>query len=192
MRRAGCSGGEGAVKSTQRDTARGALARAVTALPAQRLQPATRNDETRQRELLNRGQPSPRHTATRRRLHRDTRGGGMAQACNMPSANGGDRPLHNLHTMAGLMNGWRIEGTGGPAGRCRHPEASRHAVTNLASEKRVFSRRPGATLHRAETPGRTARGISQAPRARSPRARYRHPQPVAGATRCGARVPRRA
>ena len=40
------------MKSTQRDTARGALARAVTALPAQRLQPATRNDETRQRELL--------------------------------------------------------------------------------------------------------------------------------------------
>ncbi len=34
---------------------------------------------------------------------------GMAQAYNMPIANGGGWPLHNLHTMAGLMNGWRVE-----------------------------------------------------------------------------------
>jgi len=33
----------------------------------------------------------------------------MAQAYNMPIANGGGWPLHNLHTMAGLMNGWRVE-----------------------------------------------------------------------------------
>ena len=49
------------MKSTQRDTARGALARAVTALPAQRLQPATRNDETRQRELLTTRRQCRRH-----------------------------------------------------------------------------------------------------------------------------------
>ena len=34
---------------------------------------------------------------------------GMAQAYNMPIANGGGWPLHNLHVMAGLMNGWRVE-----------------------------------------------------------------------------------
>ena len=34
---------------------------------------------------------------------------GMAQAYNLPIANGGGWPLHNLHTMAGLMNGWRVE-----------------------------------------------------------------------------------
>jgi L-alanine-DL-glutamate epimerase-like enolase superfamily enzyme len=33
----------------------------------------------------------------------------MAQAFNMPIANGGGWPLYNLHTMAGLMNGWRVE-----------------------------------------------------------------------------------
>lgn len=33
----------------------------------------------------------------------------MAQAHNMLIANGGGWPLHNLHTMAGLMNGWRVE-----------------------------------------------------------------------------------
>ena len=33
----------------------------------------------------------------------------MAQAFNLPIANGGGWPLHNLHTMAGLMNGWRVE-----------------------------------------------------------------------------------
>ena len=33
----------------------------------------------------------------------------LAQAHNMPIANGGGWPLHNLHTMAGLMNGWRVE-----------------------------------------------------------------------------------
>jgi len=35
--------------------------------------------------------------------------GHLAQAFNMPIANGGGWPLHNLHTMAGLMNGWRVE-----------------------------------------------------------------------------------
>jgi L-alanine-DL-glutamate epimerase-like enolase superfamily enzyme len=33
----------------------------------------------------------------------------MAQAFNMMIANGGGWPLYNLHTMAGLMNGWRVE-----------------------------------------------------------------------------------
>ncbi len=33
----------------------------------------------------------------------------LAQAHNIPIANGGGWPLHNLHTMAGLMNGWRVE-----------------------------------------------------------------------------------
>jgi L-alanine-DL-glutamate epimerase-like enolase superfamily enzyme len=33
----------------------------------------------------------------------------MAQAFNVPIANGGGWPLYNLHTMAGLMNGWRVE-----------------------------------------------------------------------------------
>ena len=35
--------------------------------------------------------------------------GHLAQAFNLPIANGGGWPLHNLHTMAGLMNGWRVE-----------------------------------------------------------------------------------
>jgi L-alanine-DL-glutamate epimerase-like enolase superfamily enzyme len=33
----------------------------------------------------------------------------MAQAFNLQIANGGGWPLYNLHTMAGLMNGWRVE-----------------------------------------------------------------------------------
>jgi len=33
----------------------------------------------------------------------------MAQAFNIQIANGGGWPLYNLHTMAGLMNGWRVE-----------------------------------------------------------------------------------
>jgi hypothetical protein len=33
----------------------------------------------------------------------------MAQAFNLPIANGGGWPLFNMHTMAGLMNGWRVE-----------------------------------------------------------------------------------
>ena len=33
----------------------------------------------------------------------------MAQMYNLPIANGGGWPLHNMHTMAGLMNGWRVE-----------------------------------------------------------------------------------
>ena len=33
----------------------------------------------------------------------------LAQSHNIPIANGGGWPLHNLHTMAGLMNGWRVE-----------------------------------------------------------------------------------
>ena len=35
--------------------------------------------------------------------------GHMAQAFNLPIANGGGWPLYNMHTMAGLMNGWRVE-----------------------------------------------------------------------------------
>ena len=33
----------------------------------------------------------------------------MAQMFNIPIANGGGWPLFNMHTMAGLMNGWRVE-----------------------------------------------------------------------------------
>jgi L-alanine-DL-glutamate epimerase-like enolase superfamily enzyme len=33
----------------------------------------------------------------------------MAQMYNLPIANGGGWPLHNMHAMAGLMNGWRVE-----------------------------------------------------------------------------------
>jgi L-alanine-DL-glutamate epimerase-like enolase superfamily enzyme len=35
--------------------------------------------------------------------------GHLAQAFNLPIANGGGWPLHNMHVMAGLMNGWRVE-----------------------------------------------------------------------------------
>ena len=35
--------------------------------------------------------------------------GHLAQSFNLPIANGGGWPLHNMHTMAGLMNGWRVE-----------------------------------------------------------------------------------
>ncbi|MBI2510170.1 MAG: mandelate racemase/muconate lactonizing enzyme family protein [Betaproteobacteria bacterium] len=33
----------------------------------------------------------------------------LAQAFNLPIANGGGWPLFNMHVMAGLMNGWRVE-----------------------------------------------------------------------------------
>jgi L-alanine-DL-glutamate epimerase-like enolase superfamily enzyme len=33
----------------------------------------------------------------------------MAQLYNVPIANGGGWPLFNMHSMAGLMNGWRVE-----------------------------------------------------------------------------------
>jgi len=33
----------------------------------------------------------------------------MAQMYNLPIANGGGWPLFNMHSMAGLMNGWRVE-----------------------------------------------------------------------------------
>lgn len=33
----------------------------------------------------------------------------LAQAYNLPIANGGGWPRINMHTMAGLMNGWRVE-----------------------------------------------------------------------------------
>lgn len=33
----------------------------------------------------------------------------LAQAFNLPIANGGGWPRFNMHTMAGLMNGWRVE-----------------------------------------------------------------------------------
>ena len=42
------------------------------------------------------------YTETRKVAH-------MAQMFNMPIANGGGWPLFNMHTMAGLMNGWRVE-----------------------------------------------------------------------------------
>lgn len=35
--------------------------------------------------------------------------GHLAQAFNLPIANGGGWPLFNMHTMAGLMNGWIVE-----------------------------------------------------------------------------------
>lgn len=42
------------------------------------------------------------YTETRKVAH-------MAQMFNLPIANGGGWPLHNMHAMAGLMNGWRVE-----------------------------------------------------------------------------------
>lgn len=42
------------------------------------------------------------YTETRKVAH-------LAQAYNMPIANGGGWPIFNMHTMAGLMNGWRVE-----------------------------------------------------------------------------------
>lgn len=42
------------------------------------------------------------YTETRKVAH-------MAQMYNLPIANGGGWPLHNMHSMAGLMNGWRVE-----------------------------------------------------------------------------------
>lgn len=35
--------------------------------------------------------------------------GHLAQAYNLPLANGGGWPIFNMHTMAGLMNGWLVE-----------------------------------------------------------------------------------
>ncbi|MDP2949379.1 MAG: mandelate racemase/muconate lactonizing enzyme family protein [Chloroflexota bacterium] len=34
---------------------------------------------------------------------------GMAQAFNIPIANGGAWPMHNMHLQAGMSNGWRVE-----------------------------------------------------------------------------------
>src|SRR5690606_9793911 len=34
---------------------------------------------------------------------------GMAQAFNVPIANGGGWPHHNMHLQAGMSNGWRVE-----------------------------------------------------------------------------------
>jgi L-alanine-DL-glutamate epimerase-like enolase superfamily enzyme len=65
----------------------------------------------RLRELIERGavdiiQPNccynGGYTETRKVAH-------MAQMFNLPIANGGGWPLHNMHAMAGLMNGWRVE-----------------------------------------------------------------------------------
>ena len=42
------------------------------------------------------------YTETRKAAH-------LAQAYNLPIANGGGWPLFNMHTMAGLMNGWYVE-----------------------------------------------------------------------------------
>jgi L-alanine-DL-glutamate epimerase-like enolase superfamily enzyme len=42
------------------------------------------------------------YTETRKVAH-------LAQIYNLPIANGGGWPLFNMHTMAGLMNGWRVE-----------------------------------------------------------------------------------
>ena len=42
------------------------------------------------------------YTETRKVAH-------LAQAYNLPIANGGGWPLFNMHTMAGLMNGWLVE-----------------------------------------------------------------------------------
>jgi L-alanine-DL-glutamate epimerase-like enolase superfamily enzyme len=33
----------------------------------------------------------------------------MAQAFNVPIANGGGWPHHNMHLIAGVSNGWRVE-----------------------------------------------------------------------------------
>jgi len=42
------------------------------------------------------------YTETRKIAH-------FAQIYNLPIANGGGWPLHNMHAMAGLMNGWLVE-----------------------------------------------------------------------------------
>lgn len=42
------------------------------------------------------------YTETRKAAH-------LAQAYNLPIANGGGWPIFNMHPMAGLMNGWRVE-----------------------------------------------------------------------------------
>ncbi len=42
------------------------------------------------------------YTETRKVAH-------LAQIYNLPIANGGGWPLFNMHTMAGLMNGWLVE-----------------------------------------------------------------------------------
>ena len=42
------------------------------------------------------------YTETRKAAH-------LAQAYNMPIANGAGWPIFNMHTMAGLMNGWLVE-----------------------------------------------------------------------------------
>ena len=42
------------------------------------------------------------YTETRKVAH-------LAQIYNLPIANGGGWPLFNMHAMAGLMNGWRVE-----------------------------------------------------------------------------------
>jgi L-alanine-DL-glutamate epimerase-like enolase superfamily enzyme len=49
----------------------------------------------------------------------------LAQAYNLPIANGGGWPIFNLHTMAGMMNGWIVEWHLGmvQAGRILFPDA---------------------------------------------------------------------
>jgi L-alanine-DL-glutamate epimerase-like enolase superfamily enzyme len=42
------------------------------------------------------------YTETRKAAH-------LAQIYNLPIANGGGWPRFNMHTMAGLMNGWLVE-----------------------------------------------------------------------------------
>lgn len=58
----------------------------------------------------------------------------LAQAYNLPIANGGGWPLFNLHTMAGLMNGWLVEWHLGmvQVGELLFPDASRPVKGTIA------------------------------------------------------------
>jgi L-alanine-DL-glutamate epimerase-like enolase superfamily enzyme len=58
----------------------------------------------------------------------------LAQIYNLPIANGGGWPLFNLHTMAGLMNGWLVEWHLGmvQVGEMLFPDAPRPVAGKIA------------------------------------------------------------
>ncbi len=62
----------------------------------------------------------------------------LAQAYNMPIANGGGWPIFNMHTMAGLSNGWIVEWHLGmvQAGQILFPDAPEPAGGMLAIPER--------------------------------------------------------
>ena len=67
----------------------------------------------------------------------------LAQTYNMPIANGGGWPIFNMHTMAGLMNGWFVEWHLGmvQAGQLLFPDAPRPKDGAI-----TIPRRPGLGL----------------------------------------------